>query len=116
MRHLSFATRSIHAAGAVLLVITPLLAAFHVLEVDHDGRTQHIETSHGDHYPAVADADRHMPSPDLRLSFNVIATSVAWAVSDYGVERNGLVAQKVGHPSRAPPPGSLRSRAPPGLS
>ena len=115
MRHLSSTRRSIHAAGVLLLLLAPLQVEHHH-GVDHDGTTTHVEKAHGGHFPSVTDAEARIPSTDVRFSFDA---TPAISASVNPVARFALVdlaTPWVRRPSRAPPPSSLRSRAPPSIS
>lgn len=115
MLHFSSTRRSIHAAGVLLLLLAPLQVE-HPHEVEHDETTQHVENAHGGHFASMAEADARLPSTDTRLTLDsapAISASVNLAARFALVE---LADPWVHRPSRAPPPGSLRSRAPPSIS
>lgn len=115
MRHPSFTRRSIHAAGVLLLLLAPVQVEHHH-EVDHAGTTTHVEDAHGGHFPSMTEADARIPSTNTKVSFD---SAPAISASVYPAARFTLVdlaTPWVRRPSRAPPPGSLRSRAPPSRS
>jgi hypothetical protein len=115
MRHLSSTRRSIHAAGVLLLLFAPLQVEHHH-ELDHDGATAHVEDAHGSHVTAVAEADARIRSTDTRASFDSTPASLVSVSPAARFARIDLATPWIRRPSRAPPPGSLGSRAPPHIS
>ncbi|HSW28804.1 MAG TPA: hypothetical protein VLH75_04825 [Longimicrobiales bacterium] len=92
--------------------MSPVLGALHQHEVDHDGTTHHIEAAHGAHVPSFAEGDSRLASGGVKVPPAVLsgaAPELPVAPQVTGAASGPDAAP----PAPRPPPGVLRSRAPP---
>ena len=100
------------ACGLVAVLVTPLLAASHHHDVDHDGAVQHIEAAHGGHAPVLSETDTKLPGGSLKVPVAALTAGVPDLAALASMDVAGFGPVKIGPPPRAPP-GVVRSRAPP---
>jgi hypothetical protein len=99
------------AFGLIAVVASPLLAAWHHHDVDHDG-IHHIEAAHGGHAPTLSETDTRIPGSVLNLQVPAVASGVPDLSARASLAETGFGPAQVG-PSPRAPPGTSRSRAPP---
>lgn len=100
------------AFGLVAVLVTPLLAASHHHDVDHDGGVQHIEAAHGGHAPILSETDSKLPGGSLKVPVPAMAAGLPDLAGVASLDVAGFSPVEVGPPPRAPP-GTTRPRAPP---
>jgi hypothetical protein len=89
------------------------VAHYHV--PDHDGDVQHFEMAHGGHAPAITKADGRQTARGPEAPGGAVASRSVNLDAVVEVCVLPVVVWSAEHPAR-PPPGALRTRAPPLLS